>query len=116
MITGIPTPFPSQSQGVIKLKIFNLAAIAGTICFKDQLQLALFRARASDSWNYLQKKNLVNERTQNVQPRVTILPIPETPNSKEAKRYFKANIDTTRVRLCFQVRVLIFHVLYETTL
>ena len=90
--------------GVIKLWVPNLAAIdGGIIRFDDKLPLALFRTKANDVCEYLKRKNEVNEGVQEDNPRLSWIPIPQDQNSKLPKAV-KDAIDTTRVRLCFQVK------------
>ena len=90
--------------GVIKLWIPNLAAIEGGLLrFDDKLPLALFRTKASDVHKYLTKKNDVTKRVQIKNLQLSLVPLPETPNCKLTKAE-KVEIDTTRVRLCFQVK------------
>ena len=88
--------------GIIKLKIPDLASVGGRICFDERLPLALFRTKACDVWKYLEQKNKANQDTLNKIPRLSAIEIPKNP--KEAKKRCKTEMDTTRVRLCFQVR------------
>ena len=69
----------------------NLSSIDRKICFQGKIQLALFRPTRSTMWNYLNKKHLFN-----------------LADSKQQQHQFHAipsndDIDTTQVRLCFQV-------------
>ena len=86
--------------GIIKLRIPNLADVGWRICFNEKLPLTLFRTKACDVWNYLEKKNIVNQNTPDKLPRLSYVKIPQT--AKEAKDR-KNEIDTTRARICFQV-------------
>ena len=94
---------------MIKLWIPNLAAIeGGVIRFDDKLPLALFRTKANDVHKYLAKKNDVTKRVQIENLQLALVPNPQNPNCKLTKEE-KEEIDTTRVRLCFQVKNNKFH-------
>ena len=56
----------------------------------------MFRAKQCDLWKYLRKKNDVNE-TVIASQRVSLIP------KNLALEELKKEVDTTRVRLCFQV-------------
>ena len=89
---------------MIKLWVPNLAAIEGGVLrFDDKLPLALFRTKANDVCEYLNKKNEVNQGVLVDDQRLSFIPIPLDQNSKLPKAV-KDAVDTTRVRLCFQVK------------
>ena len=90
-------------SGVVKLSIPNLADIGGRVIFDEQLQLALFRTKAKDVWDYLETRNDTNKNTPDKIPRLSEIAIPKNKKSKEARQRTRREIDTTRVRLCFQV-------------
>ena len=89
--------------GVVKLWIPSLAAIeGGVIRFDDKLPLALFRTKANDVCEYLRKKNEVTKEVPLDNQRLSLIPIPQDQSSNY--KFPKAVVDTTRVRLCFQVK------------
>ena len=93
----------SHTKGVIKLKIPDIAAIGGRISFNENLPLALFRTKGTDQWNYLNKRNEVNQNPPDKKPCLAWIPTPQ--NQEELKSdALKQEIDTTRVKLCFQVK------------
>ena len=89
--------------GVVKLWVPNLAAIeGGVIHFNEKLPLALFRTKANDVCEYLNKKNEVNKEVLVDEQRLSLIPISQEQRRSNYK-FPKAVVDTTRVRLCFQV-------------
>ena len=74
----------------------NLDTVGRKITFDEKLPLAMFRAKQCDLWKYLHKKNEVNE-TVIASQRVSLIP------KDLALKDLKEEVDTTRVRLCFQV-------------
>ena len=92
------------SIGVIKLRIPNLAEVGGRICFNERLPLTLFRTKVCDVWKYLERKNRANQNTPDQQPRLSYVQKPENQKDKgNRKSLATKDIDTTRVRICFQV-------------
>merc|ERR1712018_78122 len=87
-------------DGIIKLNISNLAAIGGKICFDKNLPLSLFRAKAIDFWDYLNQKNIINKSPPDKRPHLSWIPPPQ---DADEEKEMKKEIDTTRVRICFQV-------------
>jgi hypothetical protein len=92
-----------EKDGVVKLKIPNLSVIQGKISFDEHLQLALFRTRAVHAWDYLEKRNETNRNTPDKIQRLSQIVIPSNKKNKDAKKRCRLDIDTTRVKLCFQV-------------
>ena len=88
---------------MVKLHVANLAAIGGRLKFDEQLNLALFRTKATDVWKYLETRNKTNRNPPDGIPRLFEIPIPKDKTSKEARSRLNKEIDTTLVRLCFQV-------------
>ena len=78
------------------MNIPNLDAVGRKITFDEKLPLAMFRAKQCDLWKYLRKKNDINE-TVIASQRVSLIP------NNLALKDLKNQVDTTRVRLCFQV-------------
>jgi len=97
---GIIVQDNGEKDGVVKLRVPDLSAIEGKISFDEHLQLALFRTKAKDTWDYLKKRNETNSNTPDRIQRLFKIEIPS--NKKDAKAR-KLEIDTTRVKLCFQV-------------
>ena len=89
----------------MKLHIPNLANIDGKISFDEHLHLALFRTRALHAWDYLEKRNKTNASTPDKIPRLSQIAIPSNKKNKEAKKRCRLEMDTTRVKLCFQVQI-----------
>ena len=96
------------------MDIPNLADIGGKVTFDENLHLALFRTKALDVWNYLEIRNYSNKNTPDGSQRLCQIVIPKNKSSKEAKMRAKNEIDTTRVRLCFQVQFL--HILLSSSM
>lgn len=90
----------------MKLKIPNLNVIEGKISFDEHLQLALFRTRAVHVWDYLEKRNETNRNTPDQIQRLSQIVIPSNKKNKDAKKRCSLEIDTTRVKLCFQVHTM----------
>ena len=86
--------------GVVQLKIPNLDAIGRKITFGENLPLAMFRSKQCDIRKYLLRKNEVNKTVSESQ---RVLLIPEDLKLEELRK----KVDTTRVRLCFQVEYII---------
>ena len=78
------------------MRIPNLDAVGRKITFDEKLPLSMFRAKQCDYEKYLRKKNEVNE-TVIASQRVSLIP------ENLALKDLKNQVDTTRVRLCFQV-------------
>ena len=87
----------------MKLKIPNLADIDGKISFDEHLHLALFRTKALNVWDYLEKRNETNRNPPDNTPRLAQVFVPSNKNNKEARKRLNLEIDTTRVKLYFQV-------------
>lgn len=88
---------------MIKLWVPNLAVIdGGLVRFDDKLPLALFRTKANDVCEYLNKKNEVNKEVLVDDQRLSLVPIPQ--DQRFNYKFSKDVVDTTRVRLCFQVK------------
>ena len=88
----------------MKLHINNVAENGGTITFEGGLKLALFRTKAKQVWNYLRTRNETNNnKTPGGHSRLNQIQIPDNTSSKPAKKRIDDEIDTTRVKLCFQV-------------
>jgi hypothetical protein len=100
---GVAIIADGEKDGVVKLHINNLAENQGKIIFEGGLQLALFRTKAKDVWNYLRTRNETNHHAPGGQSRLTQIKIPDNINTKAAKQRIDQDIDTTRVKLCFQV-------------
>lgn len=105
-LKGIQITDTGDKDGVVKLHVDNLLQYGGKISFKGPLQLALFRTKAQKVWNYLETRNTTNRNTPDQQLRLTQIQIPPLQTEKDKKQARKKlveDIDTTRVKLCFQV-------------
>ena len=87
------------------MKLPNLAASDRAIHFKDKLQMGLFRTKGANVWDKLILKNSINQKGVGGKNLAEIeIPLPSEREIEGAKKIIKDEFDTTRVRLCFQVR------------
>ena len=86
----------------MKIRVDNLATNGGIINFSDSCHLAMFRTKSDDVWKYLQIRNKTNANL----PCLKQIQIPPECEwkSKEPKKRIHSEFNTTKVRLCFQVR------------
>ena len=89
------------------MRIHDLPESGKTIRFKDDLQLRMFRTKSDDIWSKLRKKNMKNQKLPGKEKQLSNVEIPSEGDSKFhiGKKEQRSNfdIDTTKVRLCFQV-------------
>jgi hypothetical protein len=109
-LDGIAIVDNGEKTGVVKLHINNLSSNNGIITFEGATQLALFRTTNDNIWEYLRTRNFVNGNTHattnneaNFNTQIESIDIPDDITSPEAKKRLRTQINTKRVRLCFQV-------------
>ena len=88
--------------GVVKLHIEDVSQNDGKIMFGDPFQLGLFRATNKTIFEKLKIRNKTNSNTPDGLPRLRQASIYADQKSRAAKDYLD-KIDTTYVKLCFQV-------------
>ena len=99
---------------MVKLRLSNLAASNRTISFKDNLQLGLYRTKGANVWDKLSNKNSINQKIVRGKNLAHIEIPPENERELEgAKKRIRDEFDTTRVRLCFQVRFNLHYIVYK---
>ena len=90
--------------GVVKLHIEDVSQNDGKIVFNGPFQLALFRTINNHVFDKLKIRNQTNFNTPDGLQRLNQVTIYTDQKCKAAKEYLD-KVDTTYVKLCFQVAV-----------